>query len=247
MRWISNAPCHKILFSEAGMGDFQPVNKGQGTEYCWNDRITISGLDFDTNYEFKVFSGNRFSFEERGKTIFSNTISKADEQKLNLIRNPSFENGHFGFHTSVGGLFHIVRGKGAFDGKFAGRIQITTRSYAANKPTLVFLSQVVDTFKRLAGPRSLILSVNSKSERLFGWTSWRAEMHIYFKGKGRPVVVKQEFDMSVPGWQVRVLSYCLDPHAELSRVDVRGVLETYRGGVFWDDFILAEVEENTVY
>ncbi|KAI9361626.1 hypothetical protein DFJ73DRAFT_28732 [Zopfochytrium polystomum] len=53
------------------------------------------------------------------------------------------------------------------------------------------------------------------------------------------VTHRVEFDRSVEEvWQSRVLSLCLAPDALIAFMEVSGVLETFRGSVTWDDFVL---------
>lgn len=196
---------------------------------------------------------------------------------LNLLENGSFEKGHFGFNASIGGIYHIIRSKPASHGRYVGRIQILTKSYQSKTPTTVFISQRMDyakinptnnfaTASKLnssikAYRRMISFSAYSKSEQLFGWTTWRIELHIWYiknststtTSPAAPleqqlqllqtqpdVVMKQEYDMSSDGWQVRVLSHCLSADAQIAAVEVRGYLESYRGSVYWDDWSLIE-------
>lgn len=185
-----------------------------------------------------------------------------------MVRNPLFNNGMIDYTTSMGGLFHIVKNKER-KGKFNGRVQILTKSYNSQTPTYVSFSQVIDYKKACLtkdchdpenmGERNLIFQADSKVETLYTWTRWNMELKIWFEddepslrngdsflSSGGMVLSaphiheKMLFDPQSPVWQTEVISVCLSPTANVKYVEVIGSLESYRGSVFFDNFVLIE-------
>jgi hypothetical protein len=160
---------------------------------------------------------------------------------MNLVRNPSFEDGHFGYAVPLGGAVHMYsnsgkRGKGRTRlGNFSARMQVPTISMVSKSPTLVLFSQTIipDTN---SGKRHVVFSANSRIERLSSG-DWRVQLDVTFSN-GEIMSLGEEFDMEVPfeKWQNRVLSVCIGPGVVVEKIEVFGALETYRGAVYWDDW-----------
>ncbi|KAJ3217342.1 Beta-1,4 N-acetylgalactosaminyltransferase 1 [Clydaea vesicula] len=256
LTWDSSSPSFKILYTESGKDDWKPVNDGEGEDYRGGKSIVVSKLKSGTQYLFNVFAGNNFDFENQGFKIAGVTMKSKVEESLNLIENGSFEKLIPTFKVSMGGIFHVQNFE-ANTGNFSGRTQILTRAFNSKFPTTVFISQLIDYQKickkkknscfnsikkneRNLKTRTLNLSANSKSERLYGWVEWRVELFIKFKGEDKSIMAKEDFDRLTNGWQTRVISMCLNPLAEIETIEVKGVLITFPGSVFWDDFVLIE-------
>ncbi|KAI8810895.1 hypothetical protein BJ742DRAFT_162782 [Cladochytrium replicatum] len=336
----SNATSYRIMQSFAegisNENDLTPVNGNEGENFIPSrsrfrtTSILANNLEPGKSYIFRVFAGNRFEFEDDGADLFIKTLTKREEQALNLLKNPSFEEGHFQFNHSVGATFHIVesmyredlteydkqvernrlsrasrlsreRGRSsaglahryhsfqndpqssAFDsnsfpgsaplgvpeekrrilihelcrtGNFCGRAQIPTRSYQSNSMTVNEIVQSVDGQRlQIDGERMLVFTAWSKIERLFHpETSWRAELRVWFnqnpkeklndlgwiKAASPHMVEVAYFDTGFQEWQQSLIIMCLSPWATVARVDVVGILETFRGSVYWDDWLLLE-------
>jgi hypothetical protein len=116
--------------------------------------------------------------------------------------------------------------------------------------------------------RYILATARSKMDKFFDdYPSWRLELKIWFGPsqkriytKNKPAFLgtcptspslqlhssamfpsehlKMEFDRSNPEWQSRVISMCLSEWASVVAVEVAGVIETFRGSVVWDHFVL---------
>jgi hypothetical protein len=89
LEWDSPAPCFRILYveTENKTQSWRSVNYGKGEEYCDGSGITVTDLLPKQSYTFRVFAGNRFSFEETGIEIVASTISARKESGNYFLRN----------------------------------------------------------------------------------------------------------------------------------------------------------------
>ena len=59
---------------------FKYVNYGQGEGLEGRDSLTIFPLRPGTEYIFRLFAGNRFEYEDIGKTITLKTLTRSQER-----------------------------------------------------------------------------------------------------------------------------------------------------------------------
>ncbi|KAJ3196273.1 hypothetical protein HK101_009538 [Irineochytrium annulatum] len=282
--WRSAALSFKVLQSSDNGDSFAPVNHGQGENYepvpiiasddpegqtrlkGSNNRITVFGLEPRTRYIFRVHAGNRFDYEEAGRSIQVSTEDHVHERKVNLVRNPSFEDGSVGYTMSRDGLFHVVAP--GIRTPHAGQTEVSTMGYLLPDRSIASLSQTLDVTMvqtSLNGlgkdhPRTLTFGMRSQLGKFYDdFPSWRMEARVWYK-RGVPAGSTtsnrllegveprlarradeehvMEFDRSNKEWQARVVSVCMANWAEVEEVEIAGVIETFRGHVQWDDWVV---------
>lgn len=85
LAWESQSPTFKIMYTEKGKDAWRAANDGQGLEYWGGNTINIYGLIESTTYLFKVFAGNRFSFETTGLGMEATTISRRKQDGMRIM------------------------------------------------------------------------------------------------------------------------------------------------------------------
>ncbi|KAJ3112898.1 Beta-1,4 N-acetylgalactosaminyltransferase 1 [Phlyctochytrium bullatum] len=231
------------------------------------NQIAVMGLKPGTEYMFRVHAGNRFDYEQKGVQIDVRTMAARMEQAQNILQNPSFESGLKGYkYENTSYKVHVSSPGLATDN--AVQLDITTTGYLRSRPTVAYLSQLVSAsvlqrkLKNGGNNNGYLLTflAHSRLGKFFdNHPSWRAEFAVWLEESwavtrrvcaaqpgNAPVELVQkphsklveEFDRSNGEWQSRLMSVCLSQSARVERAEVRGVMESFRGYVTFDDLVL---------
>lgn len=222
--------------------NFKTVNGGDGEAHS-TQRITIRDVNPNTQYWFMVMAGNNFDYEEEGFIVQVKSLPRYEAR--GILKNPSFDDGHFGWKADLETHYHIVANH-SHSGNFAGRLHIPTRGYNRKRPTWSTIRQTVRAEKspgiikwnsETKQGRIIIIAGWSKVERFYGGhLEWRMGVEVEFENSLTKFKYEEDFDSASSGWQVRTFSICISPLAQVSAIRVMGQLIAYRGSVFFDDF-----------
>lgn len=230
-------------------------------ENAGRQSIFIDDLQHNRQYVFKIFAGNRFIYEQTGREIKVSTLTLDEETGMNLVMNGNFDVAHRYWQILPGTTYHIVNTT-SVSKPFAGRSQITTKSYNSPSTTDTYIYQWIHfQNKQLQNTRQqkvlapfvsgekdiqkLIVSGFSKIERFFGGeVLWQIEVNVNFNDDHPPMRFVEEFDAgNHDRWQGREFDICFAPGVakQIRRVDVAARFSAFRGSVYWDDFVVIPV------
>ncbi|KAJ3413466.1 hypothetical protein HDV05_008035 [Chytridiales sp. JEL 0842] len=228
LTWTSPALSFKVLQSSDGGESWGPVNYGQGENFepvpivastdpegqkrlegAFN-RLVVMGLNPSTVYMFRVYAGNRFDYEQHGKTLTVSTLSVHQENDINLLENPSFADKAAFYTITPNNTFEIISSPSppeSSTSSYSARSQITTVGYLLPNPSLAGISQFLGgpalheklsrqwpagLSPRLQAKREMVLTGRSRLDKFFDeHPSWRVEMKVWF-GPSRKPKVKRE-------------------------------------------------------
>lgn len=227
---------------------YTTVNGGLGNNYRDRKECIVRGLAPGREYTFVVYAGNGREFESTGR--FLKVKTPTYEQSGSLVLNSGFENGHFNWKAGMGSLFHIVNSTANSSSPtdhslFAGRLQITHSGYLSNRQTLSSFYQNAIIPKNSRTVKSLLVSGQSKIERLYGFES-EVSLGIQVRfADGGVFESKEQFEVKFNSvdWQIRLFHVCLSPdHGQIAAIRVFGTLYAYRGSALFDDVYVKVTE-----
>lgn len=210
--------------------EFTTVNAGEGNDF--NQRkIIIRDVLPNTKYHLMVKVGNRFEFEDVGRSVTLKTLKS--KQARGLVLNSGFEEGHHTWTSSFGLNFHILQTNMSHTGNYSARLTIDTSGYLAPNPTRSRLYQTINIPKNKPVTK-IVVAAWSRIERFYGnYVEWRLGAEAVF-GNGKIVKYEDDFDRQSTGWQVRSFTLCFKEIPD--NITIYGELVTHRGSVLFDDF-----------
>lgn len=82
MFWESDAPNFRILHTIKNKNNWSSVNRGSGEDYYGGNEMVVTGLIPGTTYTFRIYAGNRFSYEGTGYEIDATTLTLSTQNGI---------------------------------------------------------------------------------------------------------------------------------------------------------------------
>ncbi|KAJ3099280.1 hypothetical protein HDU97_003298 [Phlyctochytrium planicorne] len=242
--------------------------EGQRRQKDSINSLVIMSLVPGTEYRFRVHAGNRFDYEEAGVEINVKTLSSREEDDLNMIQNPSFELEFKGYQVFNKSATKTASpgASGDFAAQidittlgYLSQKPVLSGVSQHIQGSVVHAMISKQKTRKLTKGHTLTLSLQSKLGKFYDqYPSWRMEFSVWYElhqhrsrkicrndafhwpmlARKPDAFIWEEYDRSNPEWQSRVASVCFGKEVEVALVVAAGNIESYRGFVVFDNFVL---------